>query len=138
MLEKGYVSTLREAFAKYIARGGPAYVDRKKMTPTGAVEAILKADGLPFLAHPADLDNLESFLTGLESAGLVGMEVYYGTYPADTIARLESVAASHNLIPSGGSDYHGLDQTIGSEMGRSDIPRDALERLISLGREKGW
>jgi hypothetical protein len=33
-------------------------------------------------------------------------------------------------MTSGGSDYHGLDQAIGSEMGHTDIPRQSLERLV--------
>ena len=137
MLEQGYISTLKEAFVKYIARGGPAHVERQKLTAPEAVAAILEADGLPFLAHPADIGNLETFVRDLKAAGIVGLEVYYGTYTADKIARLRELADKYDLIPSGGSDYHGLDQTIGSEMGRTDIPRESLERLLSLGSQKG-
>ena len=137
MLERGYVSTLKEAFVKYIGRGGPAYVQRKKLTPREALTAIIEAGGLPFLAHPGDIDDLELYVRELKSAGMVGLEVYYGTYPPDKIARLKALADKYDLLTSGGSDYHGLDNTIGSEMGRTDIPPEALERLISLGRQKG-
>ncbi len=130
MLERGYVSTLKEAFAQYIGRGGPAYVERKKLTPTEAITAILEADGLPFLAHPGNINNLESFILELKSDGLVGLEVYYSTYPPDKMARLRALADRCDLIASGGSDYHGLDEAIGSEMGHTDIPRESLERLI--------
>jgi len=130
MLEQGHISTLKEAFVKYIPRGGPAYVERKKLTPTEAITVILEADGLPFLAHPGDIDNLESFVRELKRDGIVGLEVYYGTYPPRKIARLESLAKKYDLIASGGSDYHGLDQAIGSEMGHTDVPRVSLERLI--------
>jgi predicted metal-dependent phosphoesterase TrpH len=137
MLESGYVSTLKEAFAKYIARGGPAYVDREKLTPVEAVVAVLEANGLPFLAHPGDLDDAERLIRELKRKGLVGIEVYYGTYSPQKIARLESLAKNYDLIASGGSDYHGLDSTIGAEMGCQDIPGASLERLISLGSQKG-
>jgi len=137
MLESGYVSTLKEAFTKYIARGGPAYVNREKLTPVEAVVAILEANGLPFLAHPGDLDDAERLIRELKRDGLVGIEVYYGTYPPRKIARLESLAKKYDLIASGGSDYHGLDSTIGAEMGCQDIPKASLERLISLGSQKG-
>jgi predicted metal-dependent phosphoesterase TrpH len=137
MLERGYVSTLKEAFVKYIGRGGPGYVQRKKLTPGEALTAIIEAGGLPFLAHPGDMDDLESYVRELKSGGMVGLEVYYGTYPPDKIARLKALADKYDLLTSGGSDYHGLDNTIGSEMGRTDIPPEALERLISLGRQKG-
>ncbi len=137
MLERGYVSTLKEAFVRYIKRGGPAYVQRKKPTPVEALTAIIEAGGLPFLAHPGDMDDLEPYVRQLKSAGMVGLEVYYGTYPSEKIARLKALADKYDLVASGGSDYHGLDNTIGSEMGRTDIPPESLERLISLGRQKG-
>ena len=52
MLEHGFVSTKHEAFEKYIGNGAPCYVPREKVTPEKAVELILKADGVPILAHP--------------------------------------------------------------------------------------
>ncbi|MCH8864708.1 MAG: rod shape-determining protein [Chloroflexi bacterium] len=38
MLEKGYITSFKEAFDKYIAREGPAYVEREKMMPAEAVK----------------------------------------------------------------------------------------------------
>jgi predicted metal-dependent phosphoesterase TrpH len=130
MLEQGHISTFKEAFVKYIARGAPAYVERKKLTPAEAITVILEADGLPFLAHPGDINDVESFARELKRDGIVGLEVYYGTYPPTKIARLKALADRCELMASGGSDYHGLDEAIGSEMGHRDIPRESLERLI--------
>ena len=52
ILEKGYIDNLQEAFTRYLAFGGPAYVRRAKMTPGEAIDLILKAKGIPVLAHP--------------------------------------------------------------------------------------
>ena len=38
MMEKGYISSFKEAFNKYIGRSGPAYVERDKITPAEAVQ----------------------------------------------------------------------------------------------------
>ncbi len=51
MLEKNYISTFKEAFIKYIGHGGPAYVERDKITPAGATQLVLRAEGVPVLAH---------------------------------------------------------------------------------------
>ena len=51
MLEKRYISTIKEAFSKYLAWGRPAYVKRDKLTPSEAMALILRASGLPVLAH---------------------------------------------------------------------------------------
>ena len=137
MLERGYVSSLREAFDNYIGRNGPAYVERKKLTPLDAVRLVVESDGLPVLAHPADIDPLEPFLLQLKKAGIVGIEIYYNGYSTRTIAQLKSLAQKHALISSGGSDYHGLDTSIGADIGSIHLPQDSVQQLISLAKQKG-
>jgi predicted metal-dependent phosphoesterase TrpH len=109
LMEAGYVTSIREAFDKYIGRNGPAYAERKKMTPAGSIELILNSRGLPVLAHPTYIENLEDVLSELKGVGLVGMEVYYGGYSADVVEKLAVLAAEFDLIPTGGSDYHAFD-----------------------------
>lgn len=137
MLERGYVSSLREAFDNYIGRNGPAYIERKKLTPLDAVRLVVESDGLPVLAHPADIDPLEPFLLQLKKAGIVGIEIYYNGYSTRTIAQLKSLAQKHALISSGGSDYHGLDTSIGADIGSIHLPQDSVQQLISLAKQKG-
>jgi hypothetical protein len=137
MLEQGFVSSLREAFDNYIGRNCPAYVERKKLTPQEAVKLVLDAEGLPVLAHPADIESLEQFTVKLKKAGIVGIEIYYNGYSSSTIAQLERLAKRHNLISSGGSDFHGIDDSIGASMGSVDVPRDSVEKLIHLSKQKG-
>ena len=137
MLERGYVSSLREAFDNYIGRNGHAYVERKKLTPLDAVRLVVESDGLPVLAHPADIDPLEPFLLQLKKAGIVGIEIYYNGYSTRTIAHLKSLAQKHALISSGGSDYHGLDTSIGADIGSIHLPQDSVQQLISLAKQKG-
>lgn len=137
MMKSGYISSLREAFTDYIGRNGPAYVERRKSTPHEAAIMIVRAGGLPVLAHPGDIEELDTLVGSLKEAGLAGIEVFYSNYSATRIARLEQTAARHGLISTGGSDYHGLDKSIGSELGSVHVPRETVERLISLGGSKG-
>ena len=109
LMERGYVSTIRQAFNLYIGREGPAYVEREKMKPTEAVEIIVKAGGLPALAHPASIENLEEFLDQLQAVGLVALEAYYNNYGSEVTQKLVALAHKRDLIPCGGSDFHGLD-----------------------------
>lgn len=136
MVERGYISSLHEAFAKYIGRNGPAYIERKKLTPLDAVELILNAGGLPFLAHPADIEYLEAFVSQLKEAGMAGLEVYYAKYSPSKIGRLQALAKKYDLIASGGSDYHGLDNTIGANIGSVDLPPNLVEQFISLAERR--
>lgn len=136
LLEKGYVSSLPEAFTKYIGRKCPAYVPRSKLTSVEAVELILRVGGLPVLGHPADIGHHRPLLPKLIRAGVVGMEVFYNGYRGETIRQLHKVAERHNLIPLGGSDYHGLDGA-GSELGSVEVPEESLTRLVALARKRG-
>jgi len=137
MLEKGYITSLKEAFTKYISQGGPAYVEREKMTPVEAVALILGANGLPVLAHPFTVNNPEMVIIELKAAGMVGIEAYYGDYSADKVSKLVSLADKHNLIATGGSDYHGLDASSETMIGGVDVPTESVERLIALAEQRG-
>ena len=136
MQERGYVASLRGAFAGYLGRNAPAYVERKRLGAVEAVELVVKAGGLAVLAHPADIENLEALILQLKRAGLAGIEIYYANYSPATIERLQALAKTYDLIASGGSDYHGLDKSIGTSIGSVDLPRDVVEQLVSLGERK--
>jgi len=136
MLEKGYIASLKEAFTKYIGRDGSAYVEREKMTPAEAVELILRADGLPVLAHPLTIDDPETMVIELKAAGLVGLEGYYNDYTADEVNELLGLADRHSLIATGGSDYHGLDNNAETMIGGADVPIESAQRLIALAEQR--
>jgi predicted metal-dependent phosphoesterase TrpH len=133
MLERGYIESLKEAFTKYIGRDGPAYVEREKVTPAGAVELVIRAKGLPVLAHPLTVPEPEQMAVELKAVGLVGIEAYYAGYTAEDVERLVSMADRHNLITTGGTDYHGLDTD--ASIGGVDIPEESVKNLLSLARQ---
>ena len=142
LLENGHVATVKEAFDKYIARNGPAYVEREKMTPADAVATLIRLGGVPCLAHPCDVtdsdDTLNDILKELKAAGLAAMEVYYKAYDPATVERLLAAARRFDLIPLGGSDYHGLfgeDEPLPGGM-HSPLPDESIEALLRLGRER--
>jgi predicted metal-dependent phosphoesterase TrpH len=132
MLEKGYISNVREAFVKYIGHGGPAYVERDKLTPVEAIRLIAGAKGIPVLAHPLFIDNFEALLNELKSAGLRGLEVYYGNYSPEQVQGLRHIADSNGLISTGGSDFHGIDETTETPLGSVEVPMESVERLLAL------
>jgi predicted metal-dependent phosphoesterase TrpH len=132
MLERGYISSMREAFNKYISRGGPAYVERDKITPAEAAQLILRAKGIPVLAHPLTCEDPEPIIRDLASAGLQGIEVYYNNYSPEQIQGLLRIAAKYNLIATGGSDFHGIDSLNEMPLGTLEVPREVVEHLMAL------
>ena len=136
MLEEGHISSLEEAFDRYLGRNGPAYVEREKITPAEAVQLLTRASGLPVLAHPRDLQNLEPMVIELKEAGLVGIEVYYQDYDQETIERLLAVARQHDLLPLGGSDFHGIGGAHERDLGDIPLPFEPVEQLIALAGQR--
>ena len=108
MVEAGYCEEPKDAFDEYLGRNGLAYAERPKMTPSEGVEMIKKVGGVPVLAHPTFMNDMEAGISSLKQVGLLGMEVYYAKYDDDTVRHLARSAREYNLIPCGGSDYHGL------------------------------
>jgi predicted metal-dependent phosphoesterase TrpH len=130
LLEKGFVGSEREAFDKYIGRNGPAYVEREKIRPSDAVRMIKSVNGLPVLAHPADIKDLNNLIMELKEAGLVGLEAYYGQYDANTVRRMVRLAGEHGLLTTGGSDYHHFGDDREVSLGSVDIPEDSIIGLF--------
>lgn len=136
MLERGYITSLKEAFNKYIGFGGPAYVEREKMTPVEVTQLIVRANGLPVMAHPFTITETEAMIIELKSAGLVGIEAYYNGYTAEESSRLVGLAQKHRLILTGGSDYHGLDDSNETLIGGVEVPVESAEELIALAGQR--
>jgi 3',5'-nucleoside bisphosphate phosphatase len=131
LLEKGFVSSEREAFDRYIGRNGPAYMERQKIEPAEAVRIIKGAGGLPVLAHPADIPDLGHMLDKLMAAGLVGIEAYYGQYDLGTVEKLVRVAGKRGLLTTGGSDYHHFRDGVEVQLGSVEIPAAAIAELFA-------
>ena len=136
MLEKGYITSMKEAFTNYIGWGGTAYVKRDKMTPVEAAQLILQANGLPVLAHPFTIDDPGTLVIELKAGGLVGIEAYYDSYTAEEINRLIKLAEKYGLIVTGGSDYHGIDASTETMIGGANVPIESAEQLIALAKQR--
>ena len=135
MVEAGYFKEPKEAFYDYLGRNGLAYAEREKMTPREGVEMLARVGGSAVLAHPANLPDLDNKVAELKEAGLVGMEVHYAMYDGETEARLLEVARRHDLIPCGGSDYHGLGNSGELLPGSGGPPLESVERLAEVSRK---
>ncbi len=129
LVEAGYFKEPKDPFMEYLGRNGLAYAEREKMTPEEGVRMLADVGGVAVLAHPAGLADLDDKVAELKAAGLVGMEVHYAMYTPETIERLLDVAQRHDLIPCGGSDYHGLGNTGEQLPGLLGPPMETVERL---------
>ena len=109
MISRGYVETVSDAFSRYLSPGRPAYVARRKLDGTNALELVHDAGGVATVAHPRTVANIDATLATLTPHGLAGIEVYAEKYGSDRIGRYSTIADRYNLVKSGGSDYHAND-----------------------------
>lgn len=143
LLERGYVASVNEAFSRFLKRGGPGYVEGPKLLPQEAISLIREAQGVPSLAHPIIVGasdyhlDLPRLLPLMVEAGLGGIEVYYKGYTSEITASLLAVAGRHQLVPTGGSDFHGGGVVADAELGGVEVPWETVERLRARKRELG-
>jgi len=135
LTKKGYVSSIEEAFRLYIGRGAAAFVEKGKLEIGQSIELIISGGGIPVLAHPMSLKlglhELKKMIRELKDLGLEGMEVFYKEYDRDLKMQLFAVAGEMDLIPTGGSDYHGEHKAhldLGIEF-PDELTSNFLERL---------
>lgn len=137
MVEKGYVATIQEAFDKFLKKGAPAYVEKARLSPAESIALIHEAGGVAVLAHPyqlrlsshVEVDQLVGELAGL---GLDGIEAVYSRHSATERSDYSRVAARHDLLVTGGSDYHGSykpDISLVTGLGDLDVPYELLEAV---------
>lgn len=135
LVEAGAVRSTDEAFEKYIGRSGPAYVERMKVTPEEAVRVILRASGVPVLAHPG-WGVPDELIPPLVEAGLQGLEVYYPDHTPAMVDRYLAMAARYNLVVTGGTDFHGGDLATRVRIGSQYVPAETVDRLKARAAER--
>jgi len=107
LIEKGYVSSVEEAFEKLLGQGKPAYVPRYKFLPQEAIALIKEAGGIAVLAHPG-LVKEQRCVAEILKMGLDGIEVFYPQHTQEEIDYFLHLSRSNKLIITGGSDFHGI------------------------------
>jgi len=118
MVRKGYVPDIKTAFDLWLANDRPAYVGRPRLNPEEAIGLARESGAVPVLAHP--------------DVGLVGLEANYSAYRLHERYGYAHLARRFDLIPSGGSDYHGTYKAgldLGVGYGDLKIPESTLEQL---------
>ena len=139
MVDLGVIASTVDAFTPdWILEGGRAYVEKKALTPEGAVELIGEAGGVAVLAHPVwhpkEPEDQERFLDLLVGHGLAGIEVDHPDHDPPTRERFRALAKAKGLLGTGSSDYHGNDH--GGKIGENTTHPDVFAELQELARAR--
>ncbi|MEI8366436.1 MAG: PHP domain-containing protein [Parachlamydiaceae bacterium] len=106
MMKKGYVTSIQEAFNKYLGEEKLCYVQGIEIGVDETIAAIHQGKGIAVLAHPHLIKN-EQLTRKLLKEPFDGLECYYGKFYHDAHQHWLKLAKKHDLLITGGSDYHG-------------------------------
>ena len=135
MVKKGYVKSVKDAFATVLSEKAGFYVPPKRLSAVAAIRFIKDYGARAILAHPflnLDYDGLLEFLPKAKAAGLDAIETRYSKFDAEQTRQATELAGKLGLLQSGGSDFHGAtkpDISIGTGTGELTVPFEFYEKL---------
>ena len=134
LVKEEFVQSYDEAFARYLGYHAPAYVPKKYLTPSEAIELIHLVRGVAILGHPGTTKS-DHLIPDFVEMGIDGLEVYHPQHSRGTVERYINLTKKLGLIYTGGSDCHGR----GSGrvlIGSIKVPVACLEELKKVKKEK--
>ena len=132
LVEAGYVSSVSEAFDKYLGTGKPANVDKERFAIDEAVELIHSAGGVTSIAHPSLYADHQRRVPELLDRGVDAIEVMHPEVDAGNRERYTNLARFRGKFTTGGSDDHGkvkTKETLGTIKVPETMIGPILERL---------
>ncbi|CAB4638694.1 unannotated protein [freshwater metagenome] len=140
LVTMGLVHDRSAAFEYYLSTDGPFYVSHSAVSTIDAIGLIRQAGGVPVIAHPlkgvgpnTDPEDLPmDHFQEMIAAGLQGVEVYHRDVPEAARKWLLELAAKHDLVVTGSSDYHGVEGKP-NQLGENTTSQEMLERILKLG-----
>lgn len=137
LVEKSYARSSEEAFSRYLGETAPSFVPRQSKTAEEVIGIVRSAGGVPVIAHPVRLGlpraEERELLLRYRKAGLLGLEIYHSEHSPELQAHYRQLAEELQLLPSGGSDFHGAikaDVQLGTgRSGNIRVPARFLENM---------
>jgi predicted metal-dependent phosphoesterase TrpH len=129
LVRAGHAGSVAEAFEKYLAEEGPAYVPHRGASPSEVIGLIRAGGGITSLAHPGYRQR-DEIIPDLVDAGLVAIEAFHSCHDTSMEVRYLQLAERYGLCVTGGSDYHGEGTRRAEFFGRTSLPSEYFHQLI--------
>lgn len=140
LVNRGIVSSIQQAFDVYLDVGKPAYVTKSPFSVSEAVQMVHRAGGVTSVAHPGRHYADPRLFLALVATGIDGVEVYHPSHWHVTREFYRLLSEQHDLLITGGSDYHGTRDYDERNFGVFGITADHLENIqtrVARFRHKG-
>ncbi|QGY39839.1 PHP domain-containing protein [Pseudodesulfovibrio cashew] len=144
LVHLGVVSSINEAFQVWIGDNGRAYVPKRKLKPKQALDILNNIGATSILAHPfalgLNMKQTEKLVAEFKEMGLDGLEVIYSEHSEEQTKGYWDMAVRHNLLISGGSDFHGEVKPhieLGTGKGGLHVPDELLMAMKERRKDRG-
>lgn len=133
--KKGYIASSREAFIRYLSDEALGPIQSNYMAIDEVIDIVKHAGGVTILAHPGRLYSRQE-LTLLVEAGIDGLEMIHPSHNYELQKEMEAFAAQHNLITTGGSDFHGREKSYYRHFGVLTITTRQVDKIKALAAHR--
>ncbi|HKL19722.1 MAG TPA: PHP domain-containing protein [Halalkalibaculum sp.] len=128
LINKGYVASFKEAFIRYLSNQQLGVIPSDYFAHHEVIETVKAAGGATIIAHPGQMYS-EQELEELVEAGVDGIEVVHPSHNYELQKKMEAFADKHNLLSTGGSDFHGQSQDYQKYFGVVTISTEKVNRM---------
>ena len=122
-------------YTKYFGINCGVYEDIEGFTAESAIKVINESGGIPVIAHPKLIRD-DAQISKLAEYGALGIEAYHPVHDKNEIEKYIKIAKEHNLILTGGTDWHGEWSRYGVEIGGSGINEKQCNTLKEMIKTK--
>jgi 3',5'-nucleoside bisphosphate phosphatase len=139
LVKKGYASSTKDAFQRYLVKDRPAFVERSKIDYKEALKLISDAKGIAVLAHPGEIYKnifIEKVIKSLKIYGLKGIEVFHPSHSPKAVNDYYNLAKKYSLLITGGSDCHGISINADYRLGTIGMNEALTYKFLSYAAKK--
>ena len=141
LVAAGVYETRSDAFADAVSATSKYYIPTPSPTTHDVVAAVKGAGGVVVIAHAGDPRRNRTLLTdrqieSLITEGLDGLEVWHRGNPPEQRERLLAIANRHDLLVTGGSDWHGKGKpnALGENLTDDETVQEIINRGVRLSK----
>lgn len=131
LIDKGYVASFKEAFIRYLSDESLGEIYNEYHPYRKVIETVKESGGAVVVAHPGNIYS-EDELKTLVDAGVDGIEHIHPSHDYKTQKKIKKFADKHNLLTTGGSDFHGSNKEYKKFFGVVTINTKYVHRMEKM------
>jgi predicted metal-dependent phosphoesterase TrpH len=135
LYRRGHVTSVSEAFVRYIADEAPCHVPKTVLPLDQVVRLITDAGGVAVWAHPGWSIKKTDIVDRLVAAGVRGLEAWHPNHSERVTGEIVAVARARSLVCTGGSDFH-CSELMQADIGEITAPYESIAALRAAATRK--